>query len=191
MEADRLATYIKRKKPLPFMDERLKYTRTMRKIEYIQNCKTGLFSKLMKAYYQFKLHRLSIKTQFSIPPNVFDEGLTLFHHGTIIVNKTCKIGKYCQIQCSTNIAADVVIGDHVFIGPGVKILSNVRIADGVRIGANSVVSRSIDEPNITVVGAPARKVSNVGSGRKSIKNKDGEYYLEVEKNTPDNIAKAE
>lgn len=181
LETDRLAIYVQRKKPRPFIDDTIKYTRTMRKLEFYENCKAGFFSKLMKLYLKYKLYNLSIKTQFSIPPHVFEEGLTLFHHGTIIVNDTARIGKYCQLHCCTNIASGVEIGDHVFIAPGVKILNNVKIADGVRIGANSVVSRSITEPNITVVGSPARKVSNIGSDRKSVKKKDGEYYLEVNK----------
>jgi len=39
----------------------------------------------------------------------------------------------------------------------------IMVANGVAIGANSVVNKSIDEPNVTVAGVPAKKVSNSGS----------------------------
>lgn len=158
LETDRLVTYITRKRPRPFVDEIRKYTRTMRKLEYYDNCKKGYLIKFIKTYLKFKLHRLSIKTQFSIPPHVFEEGLTLFHHGTIVVNERVKVGKYCQLHCCTNIADGVQIGDHVFIGPGAIIMNDVKIA---------------------IAGAPARKVSNIGTNKKIVKKKDGKYFLEI------------
>jgi serine O-acetyltransferase len=55
------------------------------------------------------------------------------------------------------------IGNDVFIGPGAVIFGPVEIADGIAIGANSFVNKSFEEPNITIAGSPARKVSNKGS----------------------------
>jgi serine O-acetyltransferase len=55
------------------------------------------------------------------------------------------------------------IGDNVFIGPGAKIFGAITIANGIAIGANSVVTRSFLEPNVTIAGIPARKVNNKGS----------------------------
>lgn len=106
---------------------------------------------------------MQISLGFTIPINVIGPGLALFHHGTIIINSKAKIGKNCQIYNGVNIAVNCVVGDNVYIGPGAKLLIGVHIADNVRIGANSVVSKSIDEPNITVAGVPATKISDKGS----------------------------
>lgn len=71
-------------------------------------------------------------------------------------------GAFVTIQSATNISRNVTIEDNVYIAPGAKILENVHIAEGVIVGANSVVTKSIDEPYTTWVGAPAHKLKNVG-----------------------------
>lgn len=164
LEADRLGMKkFNNRKPRFLLDEHWRYTVILRKIEYLTNCKKGLLWKTILYLYKFRLYRLSIKTGISIYHNSFGPGLALFHHGTIVVNPTAKIGRDCQIYCGTNIASNVVIGDKVFIAPGVVISDGVTIGDGVRIGANSVVTKSILQNNITVAGAPAIKVSNKGT----------------------------
>ncbi|MGK9181255.1 serine acetyltransferase [Priestia filamentosa] len=163
LESDKLSMVIKKDKPKLIGDECWKFTRLLRKVEYFTNCHKGLFRKAVLTFYRFKLRNLQIKLGFSIPINVFDAGIAIFHYGTIIINESAKIGRNCQIYNGTNIAQDVVIGDNVYIGPGAKILIGVQIADGVRIGANSVVTKSILEPNTTVAGTPAKKISDKGS----------------------------
>ena len=61
------------------------------------------------------------------------------------------------------------IGNNVFIAAGAKVLGGIRIADGVCIGANAVVIKDILEPNITVGGIPARKISDNNSDKYIIK----------------------
>jgi serine O-acetyltransferase len=39
----------------------------------------------------------------------------------------------------------------------------IEIADGIAIGANSYVNKSFKEPDITIAGCPAKKVSDKGS----------------------------
>ena len=39
----------------------------------------------------------------------------------------------------------------------------ITIADGIAIGANSYVDKSFSEPNITIAGCPAKKVSDKSS----------------------------
>ncbi|MGE7587300.1 serine O-acetyltransferase [Peribacillus sp. NPDC101480] len=163
LEADKLSMVINKRKPSLIGDECWKFTRLLRKVEYLTNCKKGLFGKVRLTFHRLRLRNLRMNLSLSIPINVFDAGMAIFHYGTIIINESARIGRNCQIYNGTNIAQDVVIGDNVYIGPGVKILIGVQIADGVRIGANSVISKSILEPNITVVGAPAKKISNKGS----------------------------
>lgn len=51
----------------------------------------------------------------------------------------------------------VTIGNNVWVGENVCILSGVNIGDGCIIGANSVVTKSIDK-NCVVVGIPGRVI---------------------------------
>jgi serine acetyltransferase len=51
----------------------------------------------------------------------------------------------------------------VCIGPGARVLGDITTADGIVIGANSVVTKSFCKNNITIAGAPARKISNRGT----------------------------
>lgn len=167
---DKIALFIpkSRKRPRPFYDEIWKFEIALRKAEYAINCKK---SKLFYPYVLFRkiiLHRLSVKCSFSIPPNVFAEGLSIAHYGTIAVNEQAKIGKNCRIHEDVNIGAsgdDVApqFGNNVFIGTGAKIIGDVKIADGIAIGAGSIVVKSFEEPNITIAGNPAKKISDNNS----------------------------
>lgn len=159
------------KKPRLFRDYCWKFVRLLRKTEYYNNCKKGIFGKIILNYYKIRFNRLSLKLGFSIPLNTIDEGAGIFHYGTIIINGNARIGKRCHIHCHTNFADGVEIGNDVYIGPGAKILNNVKIADGIRIGANAVVNKSFLEENITIAGVPAKKVSNNGMYTENIKNK--------------------
>jgi serine O-acetyltransferase len=100
---------------------------------------------------------------FSIPPNVFSEGLCIGHYGSIVVSRHAKIGKYCALNSGVNIGGTAaktaaVIGDYCYMGPGVKIISDVVLGNHVRIGANAVVNKSFPEDHITIAGVPARIV---------------------------------
>ena len=50
------------------------------------------------------------------------------------------------------------LGDRVDIGVGAVIIGNVTVADNVKIGANSVVTKSIDEDGTVCAGVPAHKI---------------------------------
>lgn len=146
-----------------------KYKIFLRKAEYYKNIKNkNIFQKLLEKYYLFRYSRLGIKLGYTIPLNVFKEGLSIPHYGTIVVNGNSHIGKNCRIMAdviigSTNgINVAATIGDNVYIGAGAKIIGAITIGDDVCIGANSVVTKDI-ENGITVVGAPAKKISNIGS----------------------------
>lgn len=122
-------------------------------------------------YYilRLKYHRLSLKLGFSIPINVFREGLSIAHYGTIVVSNHAKVGKNCRIHEGVNIGSTngnemaPQIGDNVFIGTGAKIIGNISIADDVAIGANAVVVKSITEKGVTYGGVPAKKISGNSS----------------------------
>ncbi len=113
---------------------------------------------------------MSTKLGFTIPLNVFGPGLSIAHRGTIVVNTATRVGANCRLHACVNIGTkagyeDVApkIGDNVYIGPGAKIFGEIEIANGIAIGANAVVNRSFLEPNVSIAGVPAKKISDKGS----------------------------
>ena len=166
LEADRLALGRKGNCPPFFGDEVWKFQRSLRALEYYTNCKSSL-ARLIHPFIKYRYHSLALKCNFSIPPNVFGPGLSIAHRGTIVVNGKARVGKNCRINASTNIGASggvsdsvPTIGDNVYIGPGAKIFGKIEIADNIAIGANAVVCHSFTDPNITIAGVPAKKISD-------------------------------
>ncbi len=174
LEADRIALGIGRN-PGTYLFHLLfheiwRFERLLRKVEYYRNCKT---SPIWRPYYYYLLYRFrshGFKLGLSIPPNVFGPGLSIGHPGTIVVNNGTRVGANCRIHACVVIGTTPAhqdraprIGNNVYIGPGAKIFGGITIVDGIAIGANAVVNRSFLEPNITIAGVPAEKVSDKGS----------------------------
>jgi len=109
----------------------------------------------------------SLYLNISIPLNAIGPGLSIAHGGPIVISPKAHIGKNLRIHNCTSIGVyngkAPQIGNNVWIGPGVRIFGEVEIADGIAIGANAVVNKSFTEPDITIAGIPAHKVSNIGS----------------------------
>src|SRR5690606_38519744 len=144
-----------RLKRLVFPNFILRFQRTMRKLEYRRNCGKGPLSRLLGLCLTRRYHRLGVKLGFSIPLNVFGPGLSIAHYGTIIVNANARVGANCRLHAGVNIGTEAgasgrapVLGDNCYIGPGAKLFGAVRIADGTAIGANAVVNRSFEKPNM-------------------------------------------
>ncbi len=140
LEKDRIALAQARKKPRLFADEVWRFERRL------------------------------LRLGFDIPCNVFGPGLSIAHYGNIVVNGAARIGTNCRIHAGVNIGTQAgatfqapKIGDNVYIGPGAKIFGPIQIAGGIAIGANSVVNKSFTEPDISIAGVPARKISAKGS----------------------------
>jgi serine O-acetyltransferase len=154
-----------------------RFLRLLRRAEYVHNCKSNrIYKSTTEKYLAYRLHRLGLVLGFEIPLNVFGPGLRIVHYGTIIVNTKARVGANCELHNLVHIAQNLhiarkgaesdrapTIGDNVFIGPGARVLGDITIADGIVIGANSVVTKSFFEPNITIAGAPARKISDRGT----------------------------
>lgn len=143
------------------------FLRNLRILEYHINN----HNKLRSLFYNLKHSFLKWRTGIDLQPNVAGPGLHI-PHGNIVVNADASIGSNCKILPYTVIGMqgrydrlkDVPrIGNRVYIGAGAKIIGNVTIADDVVIGANSVVIKSILEPNTTWGGNPAKKLSDKGS----------------------------
>ena len=178
LEADRIALGIK-KGDLDFFNDIWKFERILRKTEYFVNCKNNFFWKPYIFFLKWKKYHLSLKLGFSIPLNTFGPGLSIAHHGTIVVNKGTRVGANCRIHTGVNIGTAAgfsdnapKIGDNVYIGPGAKIFGEIEIAGNIAIGANAVVNKSFSEPGITIAGVPAKKISNKGSAGLLIKGTD-------------------
>ena len=154
------------RRPRFFGDEIWKFEILLRRVEYDINCRRGLSLLIVGRYHKFKFHRLSVKLGFTIPPNVFGEGLAIPHYGTIVVHAGAKAGRNCRLQEGVTIGATggshdaAVIGDNCYFGSGAKVIGAVRIADDVAVGAGAVVTKDIGEPGTTWAGVPARKVSD-------------------------------
>lgn len=170
LEQDRLALNRQQdRRPRWLKDEIWKFEILLRKLEYDTNCRRGLFGAAIRKYHSFRFHRLSVKLGFTIPINVFAEGLSIPHYGTIVVHGGAKIGRNCRLQEGVTIGATdgsheaAVIGDNCYFGSGAKVIGAVKIADDVAVGAGAVVTRDITEPGTTWGGVPAKKISDKDS----------------------------
>lgn len=139
------------------------YMKYLRSEEYYTFIKTDKF---LKYYYQRKKNILGSRLGFFIHAGNFGAGLKLYHYGSVIVHPKARIGRNCTIHGNCCIGSsgsfpDISpqIGDNVDIGQGAQVLGAVVIVDGVRIGAGAIVTKSVEQPGITVVGIPARAVN--------------------------------
>jgi serine O-acetyltransferase len=169
LAADRLALAIKRKRPMMFQDETWRFERLLRKVEYLENCGSNPLDKIALLKTRFSLMQLRQKMGICIWRNVFGPGLSIAHRGPIIVHPKAVVGENCRIDRCVSIGSihypipPPRIGNNVYIGPGAVIDGDVEIADGIAIGANSYVNKSFKEPEITIAGCPAKKISDKGS----------------------------
>ncbi|MBQ3602219.1 MAG: serine acetyltransferase [Clostridia bacterium] len=154
-----------------FGDDIWKFILSLRKMEFYINKESGnsLLNRALRIFHIYMYHHYCVKYCFTIPANVFDKGLSIAHIGTIAVSMNAHVGKNCRIHEGVTIGTTngqsegATIGNNVFIGTGAKIIGDIYIADDVAIGANAVVTKSIDEPGTTWAGVPAKKISNNNS----------------------------
>lgn len=136
----------------------------LRKTEYHINRGHRFLTRI----YRMRLELFQMKWRIHIPPNVFGRGLRVMHVGEMHINGKARAGENCTVHAHTSLAAagfnDGVptIGSGVVLFMGAIVAGDVHIADNVVIGANSVVTRSIEEENVTVAGNPAKIVSHKG-----------------------------
>lgn len=136
----------------------------LRKTEYYINSGRRVLSKL----YKLRLLQFQIKYGMHIPPNTFGKGLHVMHVGEMHINTKARAGEDCAIHVHTSLAAGGFndsapkLGNGVLLFMGAIVCGDSYIADHVVIGANSVVSKSVYEENVTVAGNPAQIISRRG-----------------------------
>lgn len=169
LEADRINLGCKKRLRTYLFHDIWRYQRLLRKVEYYTNCKRGPLSKLYRTWLRYRLERRGIYLGIAVRPNSTGPGLVVQHEGNVRVHANARVGANCKLLEGVNIGATggtrdaPQIGKGVFIGSGAKIMGNIHIADGIAVGANAVVVKSFDEPNITIGGVPAKKISDKGA----------------------------
>ena len=146
------------------------WQKRLRRTEYYFNTGKKIRYNLSKILLNWKSNKYGLH----IGLNVFDRGLHIMHLGPILTNGRVRVGKDCAIHINTALVAQGVVGDtpvlgdNIVIGVGATILGGVTIAEGIAIGANALVNKSFNEPDIAIAGVPAKKISD--NGRKNWKN---------------------
>lgn len=144
-----------------------KYLHYLRVYEYHLNKSGG--SRLhtcLSYFYARKKNRLGNRLGIEIGPNCFGKGLSIWHSGSIVVNPSVRAGENCVLRGANCIGnngktdRNPVLGDNVELGYGAIIIGEIAVASNTRIGANAVVTRSIEMEGGTYVGIPARKVQH-------------------------------
>jgi serine O-acetyltransferase len=143
----------------------LYFQRLLRRVEFLEQ-RPGMLNRLFLLWARYRLQRVSVRTGITFAPGVAGRGLSIAHYGSIVVNAKASIGEYCRIHSATNIGTAgggvPTIGSFVYIGPGAVIYGDISIGDHAVIGANAVVNRDVPA-GVTVAGAPARVIKDVGS----------------------------
>ena len=150
-------------------DHRMVIKRYMKHLRYEQYYREkGTTFILLQAYHARRKNRIGNRIGFFIESKDLDTGITIWHHGTVIINGASHIGSgtiFHGNNCvGTNGKDDKAptIGKNVDIGFGASVIGDISIADNCKIGAGAVVVHSCDIPGATLVGVPARIVSKEG-----------------------------
>ena len=139
-----------------------RYIRYLRYEEYYYNTGKNVFEHILYHYYLRKKNMLGNKLGFKIPKNCIGKGLTIYHHGNVIINESARIGDYCKLHGNNCIGnngkteAAPVIGDGLDLGFGAVVIGDVKLENNITVGANAVVCNSINGSSVTIVGVPAK-----------------------------------
>ena len=137
----------------------------LRTAEYHINAGHRLRAGLSK----LRLRRLQNRYGMHVALNCCGKGLQIAHVGPILMNAHVTVGECCCFHFNTALVAGgtdngvPTLGDRIIVGLGAVILGPVTLANGIAVGANAVVNKSFLEPDITVAGAPARKIADHGA----------------------------
>lgn len=126
----------------------------MRKFSYYSH-QVGLRNRIKAVYYKFKFLKSSKKCGFSIGADCFGYGLLIHHYGTIVCGNNNRIGNFAVLNTSTCITQNgSKVGNFFFMGTGAVISEGIELGNNVKVAANSVITMSNCESNITLAGQP-------------------------------------
>ena len=132
------------------------YLKSLRKQEYYLSMSGPIF-KILSCLNNIHFQRLGIKLGISIPPNVVGFGCVIPHYGTIVIGSGNIIGDYCVLHtCTCITAGNKRIGDGFYLSTGAKVVHDISIPNNVSVGANSLVNKSVLNPNCMIAGIPAK-----------------------------------
>lgn len=127
-----------------------RYLYVLRHLEYHCNNKSNSWHRILYLFYFIRLKWLSHTSNLTIPVNVADEGLVLYHvYGTrTAIVSEAKIGKHVILRPGVvlgyngdsmreNLAAPMV-EDYVEFSWGAKVFGKICIGRGALINTNSV-----------------------------------------------------
>lgn len=138
------------------------FYRFERYLLYESNFLFRLLGYLLYPFYFFVTYYI---LSYHIEPQVKIGGGLFLHNREIVMTENVTIGKYFNCMGLTTIGrnlnekhTEIVIGDDVTLGVGAKVIAKgkLAIASGVVIGANAVVTKSLEKENGVYVGIPAR-----------------------------------
>jgi len=72
-------------------------------------------------------------------------------HGSVIED-------YCTVNPGCSLSGETKLARGVMFGTGAITIERSTVAQGVTVGAQAAVVRSVDEPDVVLVGVPARKL---------------------------------
>lgn len=73
------------------------------------------------------------------------------------VGHDCHLEDFCHVAPHATLCGTVHLGEGVWVGAGAVVNPNVEIGEWTVVGSASAVINNV-EPNVTVVGVPARKI---------------------------------
>ena len=143
----------------------------LRRYEFLITCRTNYIRKIQRIWNLRQYQKFAKRLGYVIGDGVLGDGVVFFHRGSIIINPDARVGSDCKFHgdCCIGVARTgssgcPTLGKNVDIGIGARILGDIYIADNIIIGANAVVTKSFDEPGITIAGIPAKKVKDAPKG---------------------------
>lgn len=119
----------------------------------------------MRLIWTRRKNNIGNKIGFYVGCEAFDPGITIYHHGTLIVNGNAKIGSGTCFHGNNCVGNDGKsnlaprIGKNVDIGFGAIIIGDIEIADNCKIGAGAVIVKSCLKEGSTLVGVPAKEIN--------------------------------